>query len=113
MMYFIHLPMKWNRQWVPKRRQLELRRRGITQKGINYAFQFPYKSSSKYFSLNKDQYISIEHDYILFLNQLHVLDCNKAIIILRTGITNTKLTTVIIYKLRPQIVMRISIILNS
>jgi len=60
----------------------------------------------------KDQYISIEHDNILFLNQLHVLDCNKAIIILRTGITNTKLTTVIICKLRPQLVTRISIILN-
>jgi len=27
---------RWNRQWVPKRRQLELRRRGITQKGTNY-----------------------------------------------------------------------------
>jgi len=27
---------RWNRQWVPKRQQLELRRRGITQKGTNY-----------------------------------------------------------------------------
>ena len=27
---------RWNRQWVPKLRQLELRRRGITQKGTNY-----------------------------------------------------------------------------
>ena len=27
---------RWNRQWVPKRRQLELRRPGITQKGTNY-----------------------------------------------------------------------------
>ena len=27
---------RWNRQWVPKCRQLELRRRGITQKGTNY-----------------------------------------------------------------------------
>jgi len=54
----------------------------------------------------------MEHDYILFLNQQHVLDCNKAIIILRTGIINTKLTSVIIYKLRPQIVTRISIIPN-
>jgi len=27
---------RWNRQWVPKRRQLELRRQGITQKGTNY-----------------------------------------------------------------------------
>ena len=26
----------WNRYWVPKRRKLELRRRGITQKGTNY-----------------------------------------------------------------------------
>ena len=26
---------RWNRQWVPKRRQLELRRRGITQKATN------------------------------------------------------------------------------
>ena len=29
---------RWNRQWVPKRRQLELRRRGITQKGTDYKF---------------------------------------------------------------------------
>jgi len=27
---------RWNRQWVPKRRQLELRRQGITQIGTNY-----------------------------------------------------------------------------
>jgi len=30
---------RWNRQWVPKRPQLELRRRGITQKGTNYKSQ--------------------------------------------------------------------------
>jgi len=35
MKYFIHLPMKME-PIVPKRRQLELRRRGITQKGIIY-----------------------------------------------------------------------------
>jgi len=29
-------PWSWNRQWVPKRRLLEFRRRGITQKGTNY-----------------------------------------------------------------------------
>ena len=28
---------RWNRQWVPKRRQLELRRRGITQKGTSFS----------------------------------------------------------------------------
>jgi len=28
---------RWNRQRVPKLRQLELRRRGITQKGTNYS----------------------------------------------------------------------------
>jgi len=27
---------RWNRQWVPKRRLLELKRRGITQKGTHY-----------------------------------------------------------------------------
>ena len=27
---------RWNRKWVPKRRLLELRRRGITQKGTQY-----------------------------------------------------------------------------
>jgi len=27
---------RWNRQWVPKRRKLEPRRQGITQKGTNY-----------------------------------------------------------------------------
>ena len=29
----------WNRQWVSKRRQLELRRRGITQKETDYDFR--------------------------------------------------------------------------
>ena len=29
---------RWTRQWAPKRRQLELRRRGITQKGIIYIY---------------------------------------------------------------------------
>jgi len=28
--------LRWNRQWVPKRRQLKLKRRGISQKGTNY-----------------------------------------------------------------------------
>ena len=37
---------RWNRQWVPKRRQLELRRRGITQKGTNYIDTRPFLSHS-------------------------------------------------------------------
>ena len=36
---------RWNRQWVPKRRQLELRRRGITQKRTNYTLQVLYMST--------------------------------------------------------------------
>jgi len=34
---------RWNRQWVPKRRQLELRRLGITQKGTNYTMYLSLK----------------------------------------------------------------------
>jgi len=39
---------RWNRQWVPKRRHLELRCRGITQKGTNYTCTFLTVTYARY-----------------------------------------------------------------